>query len=117
MRLHGRVTALWEFLGSDAFVADSLLLVNRFFWMQRRKIRRAHDRPRPRFRLTLLSDLVCILSLRGRPGEYVFEESPPDKGACTFTKPVIFKAPGTSTGTQRLHLPNVRNRRRGYYWR
>ena len=30
MRLHGRVTAIREFSGSDAFVADSLLLVNRF---------------------------------------------------------------------------------------
>ena len=59
-----------------------------FFGCREGKIHSAHDRPRPRFRLTLLSDLVCILSLRGRPREYVFEESPPDKGACTFTKPV-----------------------------
>ena len=37
MRLQRRVTASWKFVGSDALVADSLLLVNRFFWMQRRK--------------------------------------------------------------------------------
>ena len=68
MRLHGRVTASWKFSGSEAFVADSLLLVNRFFWIQRRKIHSAHDRPLPRLRLTLLSDLVCIFLCGGVRG-------------------------------------------------
>ena len=37
MRLHRRVTAIREFLGSDAFVADSLLLANRFFGCREEK--------------------------------------------------------------------------------
>ena len=37
------------------------------FWMQRRKIHRAHDRPLSRFRLTLLSVFVPIVSFPGRP--------------------------------------------------